>query len=94
MIPKFILGRFVDPKWHDELDEKGDNLHTTDDREPCQKSHGASNQADLGVKLDLLVSLYVVKRRRVKIDLNELDCGLWNLLPWKSKIEIGEVEKW
>ena len=93
MVSKFTFGRLLDPKWHDELEEKGDNLHATDDRKSCQKSHGASNQADLGIKLDLLVSLYVVERRRVEIDLNELDCGLWNLLPWKSKIEIGEIEK-
>ena len=92
MVSKFILGWLLETKRH-EFEEKGYNLHAADNRESCQKSHGASNQADLGIKLNLLVSLYVVKRRRVEIDLNELDCGLWNLLPWKSKIEIGEIEK-
>ena len=50
--------------------EKEDNLHPTDDGEASEKSHGASNKTQLGLRLDLLVSLDVVKGGRVKVDLH------------------------
>ena len=81
LVSKFILSWLLETKRHDELEEKGNNLYTTDYREPCQKSHGASNQADLGIKLDLLVSLYVVECCRVEIDLDKLNCGVLNFVP-------------
>ena len=43
-----------------------------DDGEPGEEPHGASNQTQLGLHLDLLVSLNVVKGRRVKVDLHKL----------------------
>ena len=51
-------------------EDKEDYLNATDDREPSEESHGASDETQLGLGLDLLVSLDVVKGRRVKVDLN------------------------
>ena len=53
-------------------DEKVDDLNPTDNREASEESHGASNETQLGLRLDLLVSLDVVKGGRVKVDLNQL----------------------
>ena len=48
------------------------NLNTTNDRETGEKSHGASNQTELALKLDLHVSLYLVVGGRVKEDVDKL----------------------
>ena len=53
-------------------EEKEDDLYATDDGEPSEEPHGASDETQLGLRLDLLVSLDVVKGRRVKVDLNQL----------------------
>ena len=53
-------------------EEKEDDLHPTDDGEASEESHGASNETQLGLRLDLLVPLDVVKGRRVKANLYEL----------------------
>ena len=50
-------------------EEKEDDLNTTDDGESSEEPHGASNETQLGLGLDLLVSLNVVKGCRVKVDL-------------------------
>ena len=55
-------------------EEKVDGLDATDDGEPGQEPHGASNKTQLGLKLDLLVSADVVEGRRVKVDLHQLKC--------------------
>ena len=55
-------------------EEKKDNLNPTDDGEPSEESHGASNKTQLGFRLDLLVSLDVVKGGRVKTNCNKLEC--------------------
>ena len=54
-------------------EEKEDDLHHADDGEPSEEPHGASNQAQLSLRLDLLVSLDVVKGGRVKVDLNQVE---------------------
>ena len=59
-----------------EPDDKEDNLDATDDGEPSEETHGASNETQLGLHLDLLVSLDVGKGHRVKVDLNQLLCGM------------------
>ena len=53
-------------------EDKEDDLNATDDGEPSEETHGASNETQLGLHLDLLVSLDVVKGRRVKVDLDQL----------------------
>ena len=53
-------------------DEKND-LNATDDGKARKKSHGATNETQLGLRLDLLVPLDVVKGGRVKIDLDQLE---------------------
>ena len=53
-------------------DEKEDDLNPTDDGEASEESHGASNETQLGLRLDLLVSLDVVKGGRVKVDLHQV----------------------
>ena len=56
----------------DKPEKKEDDLNPTDDGEACEESHGASNKAQLGLHLDLLVSLDVVEGGRVKVDLHQL----------------------
>ena len=61
-------------------EQKEDDLNTTDDGEPSEETHGASNETQLGLRLDLLVSLDVVKGRRVKVDLHQLKNRRWKFL--------------
>ena len=60
-------------------DEK-DDLNTTDDGEPCEEPHGASDETQLGLHLDLLVSLDVVEGCRVKEDVDQVQTRMY-LLP-------------
>ena len=53
-------------------EEKEDDLDAADDREPRKETHGASNETELGVELDLFLFLNVVEGRRVKVDLHQL----------------------
>ena len=53
-------------------EEKEDDLNTTDDGEPSEEPHGASDETQLGLRLDLLVSLDVVEGRRVKVDVDQV----------------------
>ena len=55
------------------LEEKEDDLNPTDDGEASEESHGASNETQLGLRLDLLISLDVVKSGRVEEDLHQLE---------------------
>ena len=63
-----------------EPEYEEDYLNATDDGEASEEPHGASNETQLGLRLDLLVSLDVVEGRRVKVDLNQLQSRLWQLL--------------
>ena len=47
-----------------------DDLDATDDGESGEEPHGASNETQLGLSLDLLVPLDVVEGCRVKVDLH------------------------
>ena len=60
-------------------EEEEDDLNPTDDGEASEEPHGASNETQLGLRLDLLVSLDVIKGCRVKVDLNQLKGGGWQL---------------
>ena len=60
-------------------EEKEDDLNPADDGESSEESHGASNEAQLGLQLYLLVSLDVVEGCRVKVDLHQLKSGLYLL---------------
>ena len=53
-------------------EEKEDDLDSTDDGESSEEPHGASNETQLGLSLDLLVSLHLVKGCSVKVDLDQL----------------------
>ena len=53
-------------------EEKEDDLDAADDGEPSEEPHGASDETQLGLILDLLVSLDAVKGGRVKVDLHQL----------------------
>ena len=64
----------------DEFDQKEDNLDAADDGESSEEPHGASDEAELCVELDLLVAFYLVKGRRVKVDLNQVKRGFWSML--------------
>ena len=61
----------------DQPEEKEDDLDPADDGEPSEEPHGASNEAQLGLHLDLLLLLNLVKGRRVKIDLHQLQSGFY-----------------
>ena len=54
-------------------EQEDDDLHPTDDGEASEESQGASNETQLGLRLDLLVSFDVVKGSRVKVDLHQLE---------------------
>ena len=54
-------------------EEKEDDLDPADDGEPSEEPHGASDETQLGLRLDLLVSLDVVEGGRVKVDLHQLE---------------------
>ena len=66
---------------NEKPEEKEDDLDATDDREPSEEPHGASNETQLGLRLDLLVSLNVVKGCRVKIDLHQMKSRFRYVLP-------------
>ena len=57
----------------DKPEKKEDDFNPTDDGEACEESHGASNKAQLGLHLDLLVSLDVVEGGRVNVDLHKME---------------------
>ena len=64
----------------DQLEQKEDDLDTADDGEPSEEPHGASDETQLGLRLDLLVPLHFVEGGRVKVDLHQLQRRLWELL--------------
>ena len=66
MILKYSHSICISPEY------KEDDLDATDDGEPSEETHGASNKTQLSLRLDLLVSLNVVKGCRDKVDLNQL----------------------
>ena len=66
----------------DQLEKKEDDFDATYDGESSEEAHGASNETQLSLHLDLLVSLNVVEGRRVKVDLNQLQSWLRQLLSW------------
>ena len=68
-ISLFALGE----KNMNQFDQKEDDLDATYNGKPREKSHGASNKAELGLCLDLLISLDVVKGRCTKEDLHYLE---------------------
>ena len=51
-----------------ELGQKKENLNATNDGKPRKETHGASNEAELGLCFNLLVPLDIVKGGRVKIN--------------------------
>ena len=51
-------------------EEKEDDLDAADDGEPSKEPHGASDEAQLALCLDLLVSLNVVEGGGLKVDLH------------------------
>ena len=63
---------FGDPKRFDQFDQKENELDAADDGEPSQEPHGASNETELCLKLDLLVFFYPIEGCRVEVDLNQM----------------------
>ena len=56
----------------EQSEQKEDDLDSADDGESRQESHGASDETQLGLDLDLLVSPDVVEGGCVKEDLHQL----------------------
>ena len=65
------------PKRHEELGEVVEDLHATEDGEAGEESHGAADQTQLGVDCHLHVPLYFIIGRRVKVDLDHLQGGVY-----------------
>ena len=65
--------------WDAPPENKEEDLNSADDGEPGEEPHGASDETQLGLRLDLLVSLDVVKGRRVKVDLHQMNSRLYLL---------------
>ena len=63
-------------------EQKVNDLHPTDDGEASEESHGASNETQLGLRLDFLVSLNLVKGGCFKSDFNNLKGWLGELVTW------------
>ena len=83
------MGRWIpfsdvcdDEEYWKRPEEKEDDLNPTDNGEASEKSHGASNETQLGLLLDLLVSLDVVEGGRVKVDLHQLEGWRGELFTW------------
>ena len=73
----FISGRSKQFCWFQQPEQEEDDLNPTDDGEATEKPQGASNHAQLGIELHLLVSLDVVEGRRVNVDLHKLESWRW-----------------
>ena len=71
----FIVNESILHNWKDDLDSKVDNLHSTDDGEPSEESHGASNSWQHVHKLGCSVLGDSVK------------CGDIKINPHKSQIQ-------
>ena len=56
-------------------EEKEDDLNTTDDGEASEEPHGASDETQLGLSLDLLVPLDLIEGGCVEVDLHQLEGG-------------------
>ena len=70
--------------WLEEnLDCKVNHLNSTDDREPREETHGASNETDLILDFDLDIPLDLVEGGRVEEDLNQLQGWVIQFFPWK-----------
>ena len=67
----------MDPQRHEELGEVVDDLHAAEDGEAGEESHGAADQTQLGVDCHLHVPLYFIIGRRVKVDLDHLQGGVY-----------------
>ena len=75
-LPKFIKGfNFGPDPPSEKLGKKIQDLYTAYDRKPSEESHGASYETQLTLELDLLVSLYLVVRRRVEENVDKLKGG-------------------
>ena len=66
-----------------EPEYEEDYLNATDDGEASEEPHGASDETQLGLCLDLLVSLHLVKGCSVKVDLHQLKGRFSKLFPYK-----------
>ena len=87
---KFFLEIFNN-KSADQFEEEKDELNTTDDREPGEKSHGSPNKTEGGGELDLLVPLDLVEGGRVQVDLDKLQCCGGLLLALRMNMIINEI---
>ena len=67
-----------------EFEEKEDNLNATDNRESSQESHGAANETHSCGEINFCVPFYLVKGGRVKVDLDQFQCGRWVFLSWSK----------
>ena len=68
---------------HEELDGVVDDLDPTEDGEAGEESHGAADEAELGLQGHLHIPLYLVIGRSVEVDLDQLQGskgygGIWN----------------
>ena len=81
----------IKASWSSQPQEKEDDLNATDDGEPSQKTHGASNQTQLGLNLDLLVFFDRVKGCSVKVDLYHLKSWMWQFLAWNIREKLNKL---
>ena len=65
-----VVVAFRDDQESYQPEQEEDDLHPTDDGKASEESHGASNETQLGLRPNLLVSPIVVKGGRVEVDLH------------------------
>ena len=64
----------------EQLNQQENDLDAADDGKPTKEPHSAPDETQLGLSLDLLVLRDVIKGRRVKVDLHQLEGGLGQFL--------------
>ena len=78
--------RFPDPQGQKQFNGVVDNLDPTEDGEAGEESHGATDEAELGLQGHLHILLYLVICGRVKVDLYQLQGRILEDTNWNYKI--------
>ena len=76
----------------EEFDKKADELNSADDGESGEKSHGAPDQAQLGLELDLLVPLNLVVGGRVKEYVDKLQRWTGQIFGWEKIVSYKKLQ--
>ena len=71
---------------HKQFDGEVDDLDPTEDGEAGEESHGAADEAKLGLQGDLHIPLNLVIGGRVEENLNQLQRGEFKFISWTKYV--------